>query len=410
MTKHVTRTSLVVAAMVTIGLAAALLLRDVTQGGSEPFRARQTPQDGQSSSADIELAVSGATFSAGSTQLELAVDAGGYASAKQIELKGVSAFVSSFVRGTIQPIGAPEGRLWLGRGGGEPVFHRFSEAPMGQPITVVLTEVVLRTASDEEVRVAGEWTLELAPPKDLRSALQKEDLHAAGAAADQGIALRVIGATRTTAETLVTVAVEHSNGEAGIDLLGEALLLVNGETFRGGIQETREEGSVLMFSFPPTPFGEEAQFVAGPWSLRRPGVSAFTDVDLTSVLAGVKKGQVLDVPGQVILSTDSPLISVKLAHLTYASAEVRTLQVTLRGNFQSAAESRFVAQLPNGEQVFAQHTNSSYRKDATGAVSYGTTEVDFPLGKVEDWQGVVRFFHGKTDEVIRGDWAITLRP
>jgi len=49
--------------------------------------------------------------------------------------------------------------------------------------------------------------------------------------------------------------------------------------------------------------------------------------------------------------------------------------------------------------------NSGHRKDATGAISSGTTEVNFPLGDIDDWKGLVRFFRGKTDDLTRGRLA-----
>ncbi|MBK9342898.1 MAG: hypothetical protein IPN07_07625 [Dehalococcoidia bacterium] len=65
-------------------------------------------------------------------------------------------------------------------------------------------------------RIAGDWVLELKPPADLTKALRVETLSPGAVAAAQGITVRPLSATRSTTETLVTVALE---GPPGIEQL-----------------------------------------------------------------------------------------------------------------------------------------------------------------------------------------------
>lgn len=303
----------------------------------------------------------------------------------------------------------------LGANGGTETTLRMPPIQSTGPLQIRITALDFVSFDLETTRVNGDWALTIQLPDDLTGVGRLEQL-SLGSAMDEGIEVNVLSALRSRSETVITVQAKDASGAAPV-LLTQPVLLAGDSRLMGGVVDTKEDGSVLTFSFPPTPFGSPVTLELGPWTRVAGAGPDFTTVDLGRVLQrqGVrgKRGESAAISPADILSRDastSPVLSV-----TFGAGQdngVLTPMITfiLKGNYEWAAPRDLAAVKPDGSVAIPKSWGSSYRKDAAGTVTGGTSNFSYELFSLDEWDGVVTIHHGNASSIVRGDWGITLKP
>lgn len=196
-------TAIVAVLAVSVVLA---LPSDDRQGGSAP--ALTSPQDVMAESGGVALAISGAEFSGTATFIELAARVAGAAPDR---VTRVSIPAMGFVSGNMAPADLTASIMLIANG--PATIQRLRPVSAVGPVKMVVSFVDVDDGRGTR-RISGDWVLELKPPADLTKALRVETLSPGAAAAVQGITVQPLRATRSTTETLVTVALEGPPGSS----------------------------------------------------------------------------------------------------------------------------------------------------------------------------------------------------
>jgi hypothetical protein len=397
-----------VAAIVAV-LAVSIVLAlpgDDRQGGSAP--PLTSPQDVTAESGGITLAVSGAEFSGTATFVELAARIAG---ADPNKVTRVSIPAKAFVSGNMAPADLTTSIMLIANG--PATIQRLRPVSAVGPVKMVVSFVDVDDGQGTR-RIAGDWVLELKPPADLARALRVETLSPGDPAEAQGVTVRPLSATRSTTETLVTVALE---GPPGIEQLALPSLVgasvdggpVFGPRIAGGA------GEPVTFSFPPTDFGTplEIQFTEFIASPAGGGSSArWVDIRLDSVLSrqGVtgKRGEraAVDSSDIVAASGGDPL---RLTGLWFSDPSVRQIAFTMTGYFPAA--DGFTLTLADGTIVPPSGSGTETGTSPTGDIGQGANSfVSFAFSDFDQLLGTVRLTFGEPGSILRDRWKVGFTP
>lgn len=397
-----------VAAIVTV-LAVSIVLAfsgEGRQGGSAP--PLTSPQDVTAESGGITLAVSGAEFSGTATFVELAARVAG---ADSNRVTRVSIPAKAFVSGNMAPADLTASILLIANG--PATIQRLRPVSAVGPVKMVVSFVDVDDGQGTR-RIAGDWVLELKPPADLAGALRVETLSPGDPAEAQGVTVRPLSATRSTTETLVTVALE---GPPGIEQLALPSLVgasVNGGSVFGP-RIAGGAGEPVTFSFPPTDFGtpleiQFTEFVASP----APGGSAarWVDVRLDYVLSrqGVtgKRGERAAVDsGDIAAASGGDPLNV--TGLWFSDPSVRQIAFTMTGYFPAA--DGFSLTLADGTTVPPSGSGTETGTSPTGDIGQGASSfVSFAFSDFDQLLGTVRLTFGEPGSILRDRWKVGFTP
>ena len=268
------------------------------------------------------------------------------------------------------------------------------------------------------VTIAGHWALNLVLPPDLADRLRTESLVADGPAVDQSISVSVQAAMRSTSETLVTVHVESPEA---ISQLGQPTLLVSGRQFTGGSIAEQENGTLITYSFPPTPFGSPATVQFGPWVKVGASEAGSLTVDLGAVIArnsltGADRETAEIIPSDTIETSGvmQPATSLRFSTIfnsTQYPGRHWTASVTSPGALRPNGPSSFSVTGARGQKLDLAGIGVGYHKDAANVVSDPYTDVDFLIDSLDDIKGPVTItYEGQPEDTIHGDWTMSLKP
>ncbi|MBE0610687.1 MAG: hypothetical protein IH609_15010 [Dehalococcoidia bacterium] len=396
-----------VAALVTL-LAVSVVLAlpgDDRQGGSAP--PLTSPQDVTAESGGVTLAVSGAEFSGSATFVELAARVAG---ADPNKVTRVSIPAKAFVSGNLAPADLTSIMLIAN---GRATIQRLRPVSAVGPVKMVVSFVDVDDGQGTR-RIAGDWVLEFKPPADLARALRVETLSPGAPAEAQGVTVRPLSSTRSTTETLVTVALE---GPPGIEQL--ALPSLVGASVNGGPvfgpRIAGGAGEPVTFSFPPTDFGtpleiQFTEFIASP----APGESSarWVDIRLDSVLSrqGVtgKRGEraAVDSSDIVAASGGDPL---GVTGLWFSDPSVRQIAFTMTGYFPDP--NGFSLTLADGTIVPPAGSGTETGTSPTGDVGQGASSfVSFAFSDFDQLLGTVRLTFGEPGSILRDRWKVGFTP
>jgi hypothetical protein len=368
--------------------------------------ALDSAQSAVATSQGVTIRAKSAGFSGSATVVELEVDV---SAATALTFEPLVASIPQTgiqTNGTLAPLS--DSRVSLRTSGRGVGYLRFTEVVRpGDALEVVVTAIDFYDAAGRSVRIAGEWRIPLDSPRNLTRALRTEELEAAGPATDGGITVTVLGALRSSSETLVTFSIEP----AGALHVGQPILEAGGKPLRGEQVESREDGTVVTYSFPATPFGQTVRLSVGPFSIRQQGGSAQrVSFDLGGVIsrnALAAFGQTAAVePVDIVEGAPGAITEVDLAGS--AAGRVDVLGVTVKGNWDKAPET--VLLLSNGEQLKVAGDSSWYRVDGTGTVTEGATRFQFPFDNLSSLAGAATLIVVPEDQLARGNWTIELSP
>lgn len=398
------------------GVAAGVLLlvdgsvlQEEDRGGQLP--ALDVTQGAVASSGGVTLRAESAAFSGTSTFLRLSAEIGAPADEPGAEVRAFAIAEESASQSTLFPIGSSP---WFPVAGGKSaaVVLRFAPVTSPSPPSIVVTAIDIRRANGEVTRINGMWRLDLELPRDLAAALRTERLVPGAAAEDQGIRVTVVSAIRSASETAVTIAID-SEGEE-VTQLGQPIVISRGQRFEGAEVESKEQGRVVSFVFPPTSFGTAAELQMGPFARPSEDTASFTDIDLGAIISRHQpeprsEDSVVVSPGEIETKGASPVISFKFSTSTLEGDGSATIVIRLAGNYEKQPEQLTILDA-NGRQLERGYVISSYRKDVAGAVVAGTTAAEFRYSDLGQLDGIIRIYHGAGQAIIRGGWKITLSP
>jgi hypothetical protein len=400
---------------VALGVSAAAILA-TTQGRTTP--ADLVPgvpvdlvQGAEARDHGVMVRATAASFSGTGTYVRL-----------QLEFDDTSGVNIANVRRVVVPQdgkgGSPEwvaglAPVVLGAFGKSDTTVRMQPITGPQPLAIFITAIDVQLVSGETTRINGNWRLAIDVPKDYQAATRVESLQGP-AALDQGVGVSVLSALRSRSETLVTVQV---SGLESPVVLGEPALVVGNRRLTGGVVDRKEQGTVLTLSFPPTAFGQDARLVLGPFTTEAAGRDAFTSIDLARVfgrqhVTGQLRESAAIGPGDIASANwaTSPVRAVDFVSALENGVAAPLIRFTFVGNVERSRSEDLRAVLPSGKVVVANGWGSSYRKDGSGTIFEGTSDVSYSLASFEEWNGVVTIFHGKQSKIIRGEWSSVLSP
>lgn len=391
----------VLAVSVVLGLPS-----DDRQGGSAP--ALTSPQDVMAESGGVALAISGAEFSGTATFIELAARVAGAAPDR---VTRVSIPAMGFVSGNMAPADLTASIMLIANG--PATIQRLRPVSAVGPVKMVVSFVDVDDGRGTR-RIAGDWVLELKPPADLTKALRVETLSPGAAAAAQGITVRPLRATRSTTETLVTVALE---GPPGIEQL--ALPSLVGASVNGGPvfgpRIAGGPGEPLTFSFPPTDFAapleiQFTEFIASPAA--GGGAARWVEIRLDSLLArqGVtgKGGEqaAVDASDMVRASDDEPLI---VTGIGFPSPSVKLIAFTLAGYFPGADGATLT--IADGSKLPPSGSGSQTGSSPTGDIGQGASSfVTFRFTDFAQLLGTVRLTFAEPGSILHDRWKVGFTP
>ena len=402
---------------VAIGLAAALvavLAISIAvavaganrQGGSAPPLTSQ--QDVSAESGGVTLAISGAEFSGTATFVELSAQVAG---ADSSTVTRVRIPAEAFVAGNLAPADLGTGIMLIA--GAPAVVQRLRPVTSVGPTKVVISFVDVDNGQGAR-RIAGSWALELKPPADLSQALRVETLTPGDAAEAQGVTVKPLSATRSTTETLVTVALD---GPPGIEQL--ALPLLVGASIDGGpVYGARIAGSggePVTFSFPQTGFGKPleiqfTEFIAAPAS--DASGARWVDIRLDSLLArqGVtgKDGEAAAVDRADVAAT-SGNESLVVTGVSFVSRSARLIRFSLNGYFPGA--DGVTLTLADGTKLSPSGSGSETGSSPTGDIGQGASSfVTFVYRDFDQLLGTVRLTLAEPGSILRDRWKVGFTP
>lgn len=407
---------LVVGAVTSVGVAIA---RNVGTPGPSPIT---TQQSATASDSGVTITVTGATFTGLRTLVELSADFGELESALGTQVKELRVARTSFGPDSIGIQGADDWIPVARRGTPSLIVALTPVNPASEPALVIRGIEVVTTDGRSEF-VPGSWVMPLSLPADIEDRLRVEELSGRPTATVDGLKVTVVAATRTSAETFVTVRLEGSF-EDQIEHLGEPRLLLDGQALWGGIERVADGGQLLTLAFPPTPFGKPVVVSLGPWTLVGAEGAAQTRVDLTELsqtesiwgvhLASARiEGRRLS-GEETAGAGEGRAVEVGVMFGTVGTSRSpdgtsQAITITVPGNFEFSGQP--FATLPDGSTRKAHSSNSSYRKDMTGVITTGTTSITFLLdGDLDSWAGPVTILHGAPNTILRGPWELVIEP
>ncbi len=394
--------AVVVAGLVVGGVLAAR--SDQKSGGQGPVL--DVPQDAVASDGGVTLRLIAAAFSSTGTFLHI------YAEASEVDLgDGVTA-----VRAAIPADGwgaglAGDGPAAVALSGSGPALARLDPVVADGPTTISVTVLELLTSDERLVRLEGDWVLDLHLPENLGRALRSERLAGSPAAESGGVTMRATGGRRSTSETMVTVEVDPP----GATPLGEPRLIAGKKSFRGVLIDEQDDGRLLTYAFPPTPFGSEVRVEFEAFRLRPPGGTSETRFDLGQAMAGAGvTGKHLEVvrlfPGELhaVSGEAIPVTSITFHSLPNASiGPITAIRIVLGTNYD-VYTTQFTLITATGNEARLISRNDIYNRDLTGTVRPGHHELDFEVNK-QDVSGVVALLlGGGPTDLVRGLWAMQL--
>jgi len=394
-----------ISAVAAVSIALALA-GDDRQGGSAP--PLTSPQDVTAESGGVTLAVSGAEFSGTATFVELAARVAG-TDPNQVARVRIPA--QAFVPGNLAPADLRAGILLTANGSA--VVQRLRPVSSAGPFKMVISFVDVDEGQGTR-RIVGNWVLELKPPADLAKALRVEALSPGAPAVAEGVTVRPLSATRSTTETLVTVALE---GPPGIEQL--ALPSLVGASFNGGpvfgARIAGGGGEPVTFSFPPTDFGaplevQFMEFVVAPAA--GDGSARWVDIRLDSLLRrqgvsgnGGEKAAV-DASDIVATSGNEPLV---VTGIGFEGPTVRLIAFTLAGYFPSA--DGVTLTLPDGTRLPPAGAGSQTGSSPTGDIGQGASSfVTFKFSDFNQLLGTVRLTFAEPGSILRDRWRVGFTP
>jgi hypothetical protein len=276
---------------------------------------------------------------------------------------------------------------------------------------VSITAVDLQAPGGGSVRVTGTWELNLTTPDDLADVLVTEDLVPDAVAEEGGVAITVLGAVRSTSETRITFSVETVGK---LIQLSAPTMVHDGKILEGVHLDSSEDGKVLTYSFPTTPFGDEVGMAFGPFARAGEGAARSTTFDIGAVMtrnglsgafserAGVEPVDILDgIPASVV--------EIDFARMTGSGGEgSNLLGVSVTGNWENVPDTKLI--LMDGSELRIRGLSSSYRRDSSGAIVAGVTRFTFPFTDVAALRGPATLAVVPPDVIVRGAWAVALHP
>lgn len=402
-----------VATMLALAVAGAVFAASAanpfrTEGGSPPTL--DVAQAAVSEDAGVRFSVGRAAFSGSATFVEVS------AATTLPELAGavrVLALAETFSPASLR---VGPGNRGLNVAVGTSSLARLSPVVLGSEATIAFTQVEVALADGSSRTLAGKWNLPLEAPRDLAQRLRVEQLRGAAGTAN-GITLTLDAAIRSSTETLVTVSV---SGTAGVRPLAEPSILADGELLRGGLVAEQEGGRLLTYSFPPTPFGSEVTISFGPFVRLNDAGSGRVIVDVGAVLArtgarGDDQETLAVSPADTLLA-EGALAGVRSLVFTerYGSngrpAPAPSLRLIMNGAL-AGMPTQIAVTGPNGKPFQAEVAGVGYSKDAAGTISSPRTEIVLAYDSLADLRGVFTvLWAGRDEELIRGDWSLTLSP
>ena len=392
------------------GVPVGLALRG--EGESRPTMPAEVAQVGVATVSGISLRVIGATFSGSGTDVRFSTDLTGMVTADAVAQ--VTALNSDFT-GLLRPMDGLNARFWS-RAGGDTTLRLTPSSP-GEKSEVIVARMRITSVDGTETILEGPWTINLVQPADLASAIRVERMIADHVASDAGLSVTVLGASRTTAETVITVQLDPGTLRMPLDVLAPPTILVDGESVIGALVRKDSSGQRLDLVFPPTAFGSKIALDLQSWIQPAPGTPQFTDIDFGASLVrtGIKTakdagGAPEDFtfgPTETHVSAGGALTPITAAYFNTAhfkSGDVPTIGFRLRGNFIDESEFRVV--LTDGTIVPSLVGGTNYHKDLAGVISEGESGVEFARGDIDRWRGTIRFFHGEPSSIVSGNWRI----
>jgi hypothetical protein len=202
--------------------------------------------------------------------------------------------------------------------------------------------------------------------------------------------------------------------------------VVDGQQLFGGVVAAQEGGTLITYSFPPTPFGSAVQVQFGPFTKVGATEAGTATVDLAAVIArnGLKgdDGETAAVGPEDALGTSGALgapTSIRFSTLFNSTAlpgRHWTTTVTLPGalgtlSAPDAVPPTFTVVGVGGKQLDVVSHAIGYHKDAANVTSNPFSDVTFLIDSLDDIRGPVTIsFTGQPQDTIRGNWTITLKP
>jgi hypothetical protein len=376
-------------------------------GGLPPL---DVEQDAVATDAGVKVRVTRAAFSGTATFVELVVDASGAELADGTVLRISSAALEQS-RPPLPP-GVPELLLLPGH----PTIVRLLPPTLGVQPVLRITSMLGVAPGQESVTLAGRWELPLTVPNDLAARVRVEHLSPASVA-DSGVEVSVVGAVRSTSETLVTIHVESDDSVAGpLEHLGQPVVLAAGKRLYGGIVAKDEDGRLWTIAFPPTEFGGELQVVLGPFLKRDTSQAGEIALDLAAVLdrndfRGSDQDAADVLPGDIIAESGAGLEvrAVRVNGSISGYGADQALEFLIRGAYPDFGA--FIVVGPDGSELRFGPNGYGYSKDSTGAISSPRTELSVLFDSIDELRGIVTIrYDGRIEETIDGSWMLTLSP
>jgi hypothetical protein len=243
-------------AAVTAAVVAAIAA--AAGGGEEPaggvLPELDVRQSAVAEDAGVVVAARRAHFSGTATLVELEARLEGTETAARLAIEPTGISWSS------GPL--PDGYGWWSAPAGSPGILRLTPVVPGQEASLEIRRITVFAAEGGTPEVRnGSWKLALDLPADLPKRVRTENLRGASVT-DGGVTVTLEGAVRSTSETLITVRVTSAGP---VSHVGEPTIVVDGKVLYGGLAAAREEGTLLTYTFPPTPFGSGVEVRFGPF-------------------------------------------------------------------------------------------------------------------------------------------------
>lgn len=415
--------------MFLLGTAAAAsaiaLLAAVSGGGEEPaggvLPGLDVRQSAVAEDAGVTIAVRRAHFSGTATLVELEARLEGTETAARLAIEPTGISWSS------GPL--PDGYGWWSAPAGSPGILRLTPVVPGQEASLEIRRITVFAAEGGTPEVRnGSWKLALDLPADLPKRVRTENLRGASVT-DGGVTVTLEGAVRSTSETLITVRVTSAGP---VSHVGEPTIVVDGKVLYGGLAAAREEGTLLTYTFPPTPFGSGVAVRFGPFEAHGTAerASGSVTIDLGAVLrranvtAPLSPRETIPIPPTDVLRREGRDLTPRWAGFSWGMTEndgpggpTRTHYKYLVLAFEGILEdpvgprAEWTAVTAKGKPLPAGGRGTGYSKDATGTVCCPRTEITLTYDDFNDLLGPVTItYRGAAAPVIRGDWRLKLEP
>ncbi|PFG74408.1 response regulator transcription factor [Tepidiforma thermophila] len=409
----------------TAAAAAIALLVAVSGGGEEPaggvLPELDVRQSAVAEDAGVTIAARRSHFSGTATVLELEARLEGTETAARLAIEPTGI---SWSGGPL-----PDGYGWWSAPAGSPGILRLTPAVPGQEASLEIRRITVFSAeaSTPEVR-NGTWKLALDLPADLPKRVRTEYLRGASVT-DGGVTVTLEGAVRSTSGTLITVRIQAAGP---VSHVGEPTMVVDGKVLYGALAATREEGTLLTYTFPPTPFGGGVEVRFGPFEAHGTAelASGSVTIDLGAVLrranvtAPLSPRETIPIPPTDVLRRDGRDLTPRWVGFSWGMTEnsgpggptrthYRYLVLAFEGILEDPVGPRaeWTAVTAAGKPMQAGGWGTGYSKDATGTICCPRTEITLTYDDFNDLLGPVTItYRGAAAPIIRGDWRLKLEP